>query len=131
MKQLIYVLLLSAVFIVINLMSCQTAENAIDIFPKDTIDVGSVKVGVKKTVRIQISNQTDQFIGIVSVKGDCNCIVSNASSTGIYPEKDQFLTVTYDSQYDKRISGTIYRNVLVQIDKKPFIQSAKLKINVL
>lgn len=130
MKVLIYSLSAFFLLVLATCIGCQKSEEAIDIFPKDTMDLGSVKVGTNKVVKIELNNPTDQQVRLISVKGDCNCLVTNDYPSSIYPGKKHLLTVTYDSQYDKKIRGVVYRNVVVQIDKKPFIQFVKLKINI-
>ena len=100
------------------------------IFRTDTFELGVVKKGTKKIFFIPIANSTTERIKIVKVTGDCGCItVSNYPST-LYPDKNDVLNVTYDSQFDSQLTGVIYKNVVVQLDQKPFLQSLKLRLTI-
>lgn len=109
---------------------CQSTPQNEGLVLKEVIDLGAVTVGQTVDFTIDILNPTDQFIKIITVKGNCGCLTVNNCPSGIKPKQNGTINATYSSEFDKKLSGILYKNVVIQLDKKPFIRSVKLKVNV-
>lgn len=111
-------------------LSCQPAQENNTIVLKKFIDLGSVDVGKVVKFTINVLNPTDQLIKIVSVKGDCGCLTVDKCPSGLEPNQNGTISATYSSKFEKQSAGIIYRNVIIQLNRKPFLHSVKLKVNV-
>jgi hypothetical protein len=111
-------------------LSCQPAQESNSIVFKNSIDLGSVTVGKVVKFSIDVLNPTDQLIKIVSVKGDCGCLTVNRCPTGLEPNQNGTISATYSSRFEKKSAGIVHRNVIIQLNRKPFLHLVKLKVNV-
>ena len=114
----------------IGCLSCSSNPVSDRLLEKDTIDLGGVNSGAKVDFTIGIANPTDHYLKILHVKGNCECVVINKYPTGLSPKQNGAISATYTSQYEKEAAGVLYKNIVIKLDRKPFIHWAKVKVNV-
>ena len=114
----------------IGYFSCQSNPENNSIVIKDYIDLGSVTIGDTVNFSIPLINTTDDYLKIVTVKGSCECVTINTCPPGLNPKKNGTIYATYDSKFERKLAGVLYKNVVIQLDKKPFIHSVRLRVDI-
>lgn len=130
MKLLSTVRYVSYLLMCIGYFCCRsTAENE-KIVVNDYIDLGRLAIGDTVKFSIPLTNPTDDYLKIVTVKGSCECITINTCPPGLEAKKSGTIYATYDSKYERKLSGVLYKNVVIQLNRKPFIHSVKLRVDI-
>ncbi|MEZ0487446.1 DUF1573 domain-containing protein [Fibrella aquatica] len=107
---------------------CQSPQTTEGLVVNDSLNLGVLKKGDQVPFTVNLTNPTTDYVRIVSVKGDCGCITVNKSPEGLKPGQNGIVNATYNSKVDEKLTGTILKNIVIQVDKKPFIHAVKLTV---
>ncbi|MEZ0538372.1 DUF1573 domain-containing protein [Fibrella arboris] len=110
--------------------SCQPANEKYNIAVKNLIDLGAVTVGNNINFAIDLLNPTDQDLTIMAVKGSCECIIINTYPSVLKPRQNGTINATYTSKFERKLAGVLYKDVVIQLNKKPFLHAVKLRVDV-
>ncbi|WP_375447521.1 DUF1573 domain-containing protein [uncultured Fibrella sp.] len=114
----------------IGYLSCQSTSKNTKIVVNDYIDLGSVTIGDTVNFSIPLINPTDEYLKIVAVKGSCECITINTCPPGLEPTKNGTIYATYSSKFERKLAGVLYKSVVIKLDKKPFLHSVSLRVDI-
>ncbi|RZM20558.1 MAG: DUF1573 domain-containing protein [Pedobacter sp.] len=114
----------------IGFSSCHSVSDQTKIVAKDNIDLGAFTIGDTANFTIPVVNPTDETLKILDIKGSCECITINTYPKELRPQQTGTINATYSSEFEGKFLGVLYKNVVIKLNKKPFIHSVRLKVDI-